>query len=817
MKIPVAVSDMLYIPVVPELQDMYSMLRAKFEHKNPEFYARRAQGRYTGNTPRHIKTWVNVAHPNYGHCMAIQRGGTQTLRKIAKEFEVDISWVDQRHSCAPIDYLHNDLELWPEQQKLADLMFRHENCIIRSPTGSGKCLAPETTVLLYDGRVIRADKVVQGDLLMGPDSKPRTILTTTRGHGPMYKIKPLKGNEWCCNDQHILTLINTSSGKTIDISVEEYLTKSNWFKHMHKLFMVGVDFPIRADLILDPYFLGIWLGDGGKSLSFVEISKNDPEIKQAMIQVAAEHGLFVETYEHPNKCDAHRISGSGKTNRVLNKLRVLMQDGIRIPPSYLRCASRKDRLELLAGLLDTDGYLARGYFEIITKYPLLSDDIQFLAHSLGFRTTYKEKPVDGVIYHRINILGEISNIPTRIHRKQAPIRKINKDACRVGFKIEYIGQGNYVGWTLDNDGRFLLGDFTVTHNTELMLKVAEWMLKNAGPVLIIVWEGNRQSGLFKQWVDRIKDRFGIPEKEIGMIGDGVKRVCPLTVGMQQTLKNVGRKYIFDFGGVICDEIQRFAAPTFQKVVAIYPARYRFGVSADEKRKDGKEFLIYDVFGKPIAEIEKSSLIDKGKIHAVTIRIVPTDFDLVYEIEGQRPISWAALPSEKKNFNELLDYMIDDVDRNDLIWEYLYPCLEAGFTIMVATRRVDHAKYWDKRIRDAGFTSGLMLGGKSRAEEFATTKESLLTRKINAGVGTIQKIGVGHDIPSWDRGFVLTPLAGNKQVFEQMVGRLRRTCPGKEDAALYYFWDNKLYSSHKNKLARIYKHTQIMVDGEWLEA
>jgi superfamily II DNA or RNA helicase len=491
MIIPVVISDMLYIPQVKELADMYSEIKTKFEHKNPEYYKRRAQRRYTGNIYPEIKTWLKVSIANYGNCLAVPRGGTHIISKIAKNYDVQFSWIDNRHQCDPILNMKNNVELWPEQQQLAELMFKQENGIIRSPTGSGK--------------------------------------------------------------------------------------------------------------------------------------------------------------------------------------------------------------------------------------------------------------------------------------------------------------------------------------TETLLKVAEWILQTSGPVLIVVWEGNKKSGLFKQWVDRIKMRFGIPEKEIGMIGNNTFRIRPLTVGMQQTLKNMGRRIIYEFGGIICDEIQRFAAPTFQKVVGIYPARYRFGASADETRKDEKEFLIYDMFGRVAGEIEKASLVDKGKIHDVLIRIVPTNFDYRFDIEGtDESISWSQLPSEKKNFNELLSIICDNEERNAIIWKFILPCLKSGNTLMIATARISHAIYWDKKIREAGFNCGLMLGGTENASEFDVTATSLRSRKIQAGIGTIQKIGVGHDIPAWDRGFVLTPLAGNKQVFEQMVGRLRRTCDGKKDAVLYYFWDNPIYRTHKRALAKTYEHnTELFVDGEFL--
>jgi hypothetical protein len=80
-------------------------------------------------------------------------------------------------------------------------------------TGGGKCLGIGTPVLRYDGTIVPVESVVAGDLLMGPDSKPRTVLSTTRDRGPLYRIVPVKGDSWVCNDAHILTLVHTETGE----------------------------------------------------------------------------------------------------------------------------------------------------------------------------------------------------------------------------------------------------------------------------------------------------------------------------------------------------------------------------------------------------------------------------------------------------------------------------------------------------------------------------------------------------------------------------------------------------------------------------
>ena len=71
-------------------------------------------------------------------------------------------------------------------------------------------------------------------------------------------------------------------------------------------------------------------------------------------------------------------------------------------------------------------------------------------------------------------------IPTRIARKRAPKRSGQRSHNRCGFTVEHLPLGEYCGWTLDGDGRFLLGDFTVTHNTQLAVDLWEAGVRAVG-------------------------------------------------------------------------------------------------------------------------------------------------------------------------------------------------------------------------------------------------------------------------------------------------------------------------------------------------
>ena len=348
-------------------------------------------------------------------------------------------------------------------------------------TGAGKSVHGCTPIIMYDGTVRLAQDVVEGDLLMGPDSRPRRVLTTHSDTSAMYRITPTKGDPFVCNDVHILSLKMTGkntwrSGEVVNISVEDYLQKGVGFKHRAKLWRTGVDFDETDKVLPVPsYILGVWLGDG--TLAGPHFTTEDPEILHALMYYAESVDLNVTHKAKAGRADTWSLSrrnGTPGENHLYGALRSLgITEEKRIPRTYLT-ASRKERMELLAGLLDTDGYLAHGYFEISQKSSVLASDILFLARSLGFaayaKRERKQCTNNGVWgeYSRISISGNVDQIPTRIPRKQATARQQKKDVLLTGFKVEPVGEGRYYGWELDGDGLFLLGDFTVTHNTTMI-------------------------------------------------------------------------------------------------------------------------------------------------------------------------------------------------------------------------------------------------------------------------------------------------------------------------------------------------------------
>lgn len=340
---------------------------------------------------------------------------------------------------------------------------------------SGKCFSPDTDFIMFDGSIKNVKDLKVGDILMGYDSKPRKIISTTSGFDKMYEIKPTKGSSHIVNSSHILTLKHNEPSRDkvyiYDVELQTYLKENNKRKHkLSYLFRNKIQFK-NKDTELDPYIAGLWLGDG--TSSSVEITSEDEEIISEWINYFCKFD-FLECKVRHQSNNTYRIKFIKKNtsnNRILNILKKFINEkGKFIPKDYL-INSEENRLKLLAGLLDTDGHLANGtYYEISTKYDDLKNGILYLARSLGFLVTTKKKKVkirEGYYkeYWRISILGDISIIPCKIKRKIAQNKKRRVDSTLVKFNVNPVGYGEYYGFTVEGDGRIVLSDFTVTHNT----------------------------------------------------------------------------------------------------------------------------------------------------------------------------------------------------------------------------------------------------------------------------------------------------------------------------------------------------------------
>ena len=156
-----------------------------------------------------------------------------------------------------------------------------------------------------------------------------------------------------------------------------------------------------------------------------------------------------------------------------------------IPDNYL-FNDKETRLKLLAGFIDTDGTVKNNFtpiasFEISQSKRVHSNliySLKFIANSLGYSTSIYESMFEGITKKNeskkmltLRIFGEnLDEVPTLLERKQLRYsgnrKKITKHFTK--FTIKHIGKDKFNGFQLDGNERFLLANFTVTHNSRLL-------------------------------------------------------------------------------------------------------------------------------------------------------------------------------------------------------------------------------------------------------------------------------------------------------------------------------------------------------------
>lgn len=267
-----------------------------------------------------------------------------------------------------------------------------------------------------------------------------------------------------------------------EVEVENYIKQSKTLNHRLVAYRTGVEFEKYNSQEIDPYLLGAWLGDG--TSADTSITNIDPEMIDYFYTEAEKMNMKITRFNDTEKRKGSMLyyftaKGSHKkgSNTFLNFLKNnnLIKNK-HIPQNY-KVNSRKNRLALLAGLIDTDGHYGnQSYYEIYQKNERLAKDIVFVARSLGFwchirpvekGCLYKGEMRMGT-YQKVTFGGDdLHELPILIPRKMATLRldRLAKDALHYKIEVTEDEEDDYYGFEVSgNNHRFLLGDFTVTHN-----------------------------------------------------------------------------------------------------------------------------------------------------------------------------------------------------------------------------------------------------------------------------------------------------------------------------------------------------------------
>lgn len=377
--------------------------------------------------------------------------------------------------------------------------------IIVGPPGSGKCLAKGTKVMLCDGSIKKVEKITTNDVLMGDDSKPRKVLSTTKGIERLYKIKQEDADDYIVNKSHILSLkvkyhpklvfdpekgTNTikwawndekqkkvfgnsdreseeatdflfslkklRNGEiTVDIPLKKYLSLSKDEKKKYKGYKTCVELTERS-YPLNPRIIACILC-GERDGNIIDVKKK-----------RCRNSDFVHTKDVNN--DSHYTVLSDKVflgyfpKKDYNEL---VEPFMNSPLEL----NLDDRLYFIKCVYDLIGEVEEGHIKISHKSSYFIKQFKSLADSCGLYS-HDVKYNNGVFYIYVLCSNEqkISSKNNKIYTKSS-----------TKIEVKKLEKGEYFGFQIDGNGRFLLGDYTVTHNTTLMENMC-YYLKHVYPV-----------------------------------------------------------------------------------------------------------------------------------------------------------------------------------------------------------------------------------------------------------------------------------------------------------------------------------------------
>lgn len=542
-------------------------------------------------------------------------------------------------------------ELYPEQvdsrNECIGFLNKYKSCILSLPVGCGKCLHPDTLIVQFDGTLKMAKDIKRGDVLIGDDQQPRTVLSTTTGTDDMYTIKNLDYNvNYTVNSDHVLTLVDVTTHNIVDVSLK-------------------------------------WL------------------------------------LEHP-------------------ELMGIKYKGFRIPIDVLGNKTRDERMKYI-------NQIFHQYNQFTTSDLQLAQNILYTAYSLGLSIKYKHDHLN----HTLTINGGSTDV--------------------YPFVIEYKGQGQYCGFELDGNGRFLLGDFTVTHNTATTINMTT---KVKLKVLVIV---NRLV-LVKQWKESIHQfcpgatvHFIEPKNKTkkSTSGNPIPEHFDFYIVNAINVYKFTREQLAFIGFVVVDECHLIMSEVLSQCMWRLEPKYLIGLSASPYRLDGLDKMMQVYFGpnKVVREIKR-----QHTVYKINTKFTP-------EVGMTR--------FGKLDWNALINTISANRDRNQMIINIVKTYPERYFLLL--TKRIEQANMLAELLDVAEIEYDKLYG----VHTYVKSDKHVL-------IGTTGKCGVGFDAPKLNTLVVCCDMVN---YYVQMLGRVMRS---KSTEA----WVFDLVDNHPTLLKHYYERTKV---------
>lgn len=629
-------------------------------------------------------------------------------------------------------------------------------------TGTGKQQPVSEPVLTPSGwKAIGALRV--GDFVIGSNGLPTEVTGVfPQGVRPVFRVELQDGTFARCGDEHLWTVCtkyDKNKGRPFrTITTREIGDRIGLAWQLPPLSPVaGAD----TELPVHPYELGVILGDGGLTNGSAVVTTDHWIGERLGWRKLREHeGGSQTAYWAPSKGvrAALRAMGMGGS-RSENK---------GVPPEYMR-ASAAQRLELLRGLMDTDGYPGdSGGAEFSSTAPGLIAAVSELARSLGgiaykpmraaATYVYKGERKQGRPAWRLNIKLPAGTSPFSLPRKAAKyVAPTKYHPTRIIRRVvdEGVAEEQVCIMVAAPDHLYVTRDHILTHNTAVFSElIRTW----PGRVLVVAHREELIAQACASLAEQTGERIGVEKAARFTAGERI------VVGSIQSLRGerIERFPPDYFSLIVIDEAHRAPADSYVRLLAYFEPAKVLGVTATPDRADEKAMgAVFDTVAY-VFDIEQG--IDAGYLVPVRGREFQVDVDL----------SGIATVGGDLAQGELDDAMCGVVE--GVVDQLL---ANAGSEQAITfTPGVRSAHLMADRANEARPGSAIAIDGSTdpllRKQLVSGFKERRFQFLFNCAVAT-----EGFDAPETSIVAIARPTK-SRGLYAQMVGRGTRVLPGAVD-------------------------------------
>ena len=307
--------------------------------------------------------------------------------------------------------------------------------------------------------------------------------------------------------------------------------------------------------------------------------------------------------------------------------------------------------------------------------------------------------------------------------------------------------------------------------------LAAWLIAKRGVnTLVLV---HRQQ-LMEQWVERLASFLDFPEKEIGRLGGGRRKLRgKIDIALIQSLVRKGDvdDRVADYGHVIVDECHHISARSFELAVSRAKAKYVSGLSATVVRKDGHHPIVFMQCGPVRHRVDALSQAARQSFSRIVL-VRPTPFPAIVTDTDDARLEYQRLCRE----------ISEHAARNEMICADIASALDDGRFPLVLTERTGHLGILAGLLETRGVPTVRLLGGMRKSGLRAALEQiDDDTAPTHAILATGRFVGEGFDHARLDTLFLTMPVSWRGTV-AQYAGRLHRMHEGKREVRIYDYAD-----------------------------